>query len=109
MASTKLDSSTISKITQRESAITGTPEPTKGGPTAQAQKHVGESISGDAVSDIVQGERKITGKSGPMKDGPASVVQSEASQNQVSMLSPSPYSFSLTFATEQLIPNQSHG
>lgn len=80
MASSKLDSQTISNITSKESEITGSSQPVKGGPTAQTQKHVGEEVSGAAVSDIVKGEMKITGESGPRQGGPASTVQSQATQ-----------------------------
>jgi hypothetical protein len=72
----KLDSSTISNITQAENEITGQVNPVKGGPTAQAQKHAGEPINSDALHDITEGEKKITGGE-RVKGGPTATAQSE--------------------------------
>jgi hypothetical protein len=71
-----LNSNTISEITEKEKELTGSDRPVKGGPTAQAQKHAGETISSAAVGDITQGERKITGEDGPIQGGPAAAAQS---------------------------------
>lgn len=57
----KLNSENISKITEAEKQITGSDQPVKGGPTAQAQSHVGETINSETLSDITKGEKKITG------------------------------------------------
>lgn len=81
-ASTVLDAEIVSKITEKEKAITDQVNPVKGGPTAQAQKHVGEQLSSQNISDITKGERKITGQDQPVKDGPTSAAQSMLSQNQ---------------------------
>lgn len=86
MAQRKLDSQTISEITQKENEITHQSEPVKGGPTAQAQKHANQSISNpNVVADIVKGETKITQNDAPIAGGPAAKVMSEAAQagNQV--------------------------
>jgi hypothetical protein len=80
MASSKVDSETISKITEREATLSGSNQPTPGGPTAQAQKHAGEPLSGEVVSDITQGEKAITGRDGAVKGGPSAFVQSELTQ-----------------------------
>ena len=75
-----INSSTISSITDKEKEITGSENPVKGGPTAQAQKHAGEEFSGAAVSDITQGEKNITGDDVPVKGGPASMAQSQGAK-----------------------------
>ena len=75
-----LDSETISKITDVEKKITGQERPVKGGPTAQAQKHVGEQINAsDVWRDITEGEKKITNEGRSVVGGPNAVAQSEAS------------------------------
>ena len=76
--STVLDSNTISKITEKEKEITGKEGPVKGGPTAQAQKHVGEQLNSNNLSDITKGETKITGESGARQGGPTNAAQSMA-------------------------------
>jgi hypothetical protein len=80
-ASTVLDSANISKITEKEKEITGQVSPVKGGPTVQAQKHVGERLNSRNISDITKGEKKITGQDQPVKDGPTGAAQSMLSQN----------------------------
>jgi hypothetical protein len=82
MASNKLDSETISDITAKEKTLSNQARPVKGGPTAQAQKHVGEDVNPSAVSDITQGERKITGQDAPVSGGPAAFAQSLSSSAQ---------------------------
>lgn len=72
----KVDSDLMSKMTAEEKKITGQANPVKGGPTAQAQKHVNQPLSSEVVSDITKGEEKITGNPNPKEGGPASTVQS---------------------------------
>ncbi|CAN8097524.1 unnamed protein product [Discula destructiva] len=73
-----VDSQTISRIAHKESQLTGQTEPVKGGPTAQAQKHVHEPLSPNVVSDITKGEQRITNQSGPVADRPAAFATSKA-------------------------------
>lgn len=75
-ASGFLDSATISKITATEKSLTGSDNPTKGGPTSQAQKHLGEPITSEALHDITEGEKRVTGGE-RVKGGPTSTAQSE--------------------------------
>lgn len=82
-----LNSSTISNLTEKEKELTGSDRPVKGGPTAQAQKHAGEKVTGSAVSDITQGERKITGQDAPLQGGPAATAQSHLAQVRQPVLS----------------------
>lgn len=77
----KLDAETISKITDAEKDITGSDDPARGGPTAQAQKHVGETIGSQNLHDITEGEKKITGGE-RLKGGPTSTAQSELAQSR---------------------------
>lgn len=76
-----LDSETISKITEKESEITGQDDPVRRGPTAQAQKHVGEPITSEVLHDITEGEKNITGGE-RVKGGPTSVTQSELAKSR---------------------------
>jgi len=75
----KLDSQTINKITDAEKSITGSDvDVTAGGPTAMAQKHVGEDLRGQNIlHDITEGEKKITHQARPVAGGPTAVAQSE--------------------------------
>ena len=73
--SIRIDSLTISKITEKEKEITGETGPVKGGPTAMAQKHAGESLNDSVISDITNGEKKIN-DGDLVADGPTAVVQS---------------------------------
>ena len=75
----KADSQTISQFTQKEKEITGSDQPAKGGPTAQAQKHVGRTLDSDVISDITKGEKTITGGE-RVKGGPTSTAQSMATK-----------------------------
>lgn len=76
-----LDSNTISQVTQRESQLTGQPDPVKGGPTAQAQKHANESLANPKIaSDITKGEDSITHHGGPVPGGPAAFIISQTTQ-----------------------------
>ncbi|KAF2449808.1 hypothetical protein P171DRAFT_427958 [Karstenula rhodostoma CBS 690.94] len=76
-----LDSETISKITEKEKQITGEDGPVRRGPTAQAQKHVGEPITSEALHDITEGEKNITGGERG-KGGPTSTAQSELAKSR---------------------------
>jgi hypothetical protein len=53
----KVDASFISQITAAEKQLTGSDEPVKGGPTAMAQKHVGQNLTAHVVHDITAGEK----------------------------------------------------
>lgn len=77
-----LNSNTISEITAKEKELTGSDLPVRGGPTAQAQKHAGQTISSSTVSDITQGERKITGEDAPVQGGPAATAQSHLAEGR---------------------------
>ncbi|KAK5217876.1 hypothetical protein LTR72_009047 [Exophiala xenobiotica] len=70
----KLDSETISTITEKEKQLTGSDNPQKGGSTAQAQSHAGEPLNSDIISSITQGEKNIIGDR--VKGGPTATVQS---------------------------------
>lgn len=75
-AAATLNSDIISQITDREKKITGKDGPSTGGPTAQAQKHVGQQLTSTIVLDIAKGEQVLTGRNDPTLDGPAAFVQS---------------------------------
>jgi hypothetical protein len=53
----KVDAHFISQITAAEKQLTGSDEPVKGGPTAMAQKHVGQNLTAQVVHDITEGEK----------------------------------------------------
>lgn len=53
-----------------------------GGPTAMAQKHVGEKIDGKILHDMTEGEKKVTGEKRPVAGGPTAVVQSWLSNSR---------------------------
>ncbi|KAF1832217.1 hypothetical protein BDW02DRAFT_590609 [Decorospora gaudefroyi] len=74
--SVTVDANLISRITAAEKLITGSDEPAKGGPTAQAQSHIGQPLTASVVKDITAGENLITGSVNPTKGGPTSVAQS---------------------------------
>jgi hypothetical protein len=80
-ASGKLDSETLSKITDAEKKLTGQARPVAGGPTAQAQSHAKEPITSEALHDITEGEKKITGGE-RVKGGPTSTAQSELAKSR---------------------------
>lgn len=87
MANRTVESQDISEITNREKTLTGQDDPVKGGPTAQAQRHVHDRISsGSVISDIAKGEEAITHNGAPVAGGPAAAAQSQAAQarNEVS-------------------------
>jgi hypothetical protein len=77
----RLDSDTISKITEKEKNITGADGPTRGGPTAKAQQHAGEPITSEVLHDITEGEKEITGGE-RIKGGPTSAAQSELGKSR---------------------------
>jgi hypothetical protein len=72
----KVDSELMAKMTEEEKKITGHDKPTKGGPTAQAQKNANQSLNSEVIRDITKGEEKITGNPNPMQAGPTSTAQS---------------------------------
>lgn len=76
----KLDSETISRITEAEKTLTGAEGPVKGGPTAQAQKHVGENINSENLHDITEGEKKIASER--VAGGPTATAQSELGKSR---------------------------
>jgi hypothetical protein len=80
-ASGKLDSETLSKITDAEKKLTGEARPVAGGPTAQAQSHAKEPITSEALHDITEGEKKVTGGE-RVKGGPTSTAQSELAKSR---------------------------
>ncbi|KAL0567945.1 hypothetical protein V5O48_014041, partial [Marasmius crinis-equi] len=73
----RIDSTTLHNITQAEKELTGADAPVRGGPTAQAQKHVGEELNSQNLHDIHIGEQKVTGMTGegPVKGGPTATAQ----------------------------------
>lgn len=77
-----LDSGNISKITEKEKELTGEDGPVKGGPTAQAQRHAGETINSQTLHDITEGEKKVTGGE-RVKGGPTSAAQSILGQVRI--------------------------
>ncbi|KAF3915533.1 hypothetical protein ABW21_db0204029 [Orbilia brochopaga] len=81
--SSRIDSSTVSKITQAEKDLTGLDGPVAGGPTARAQQHAGEAITSSVLHDITEGEKVVMmDGSGPVKGGPTAVAQSELAKTQ---------------------------
>ncbi|KAK5937561.1 hypothetical protein PMZ80_010181 [Knufia obscura] len=70
-----LNSENISKVTDAEKKLTGSENPVKGGPTAQAQSHAGEPINSQTLHDITEGEKKITGGE-RVAGGPTATAQS---------------------------------
>lgn len=81
-ATGKLDSDTISKITEAEKSITGSDHPVRDGPTAQAQKHVNEPINSETLRDITEGEKKVTGNDRPVSGGPTAAAQRELAKSR---------------------------
>ncbi|KAI2464317.1 hypothetical protein F4781DRAFT_439711 [Annulohypoxylon bovei var. microspora] len=68
----------ISKIVAKEKELTGENRPVASGPTAQAQKHANEPVTGKVISDIAQGEKHVTSRGVPIHGGPAAFAQSFA-------------------------------
>lgn len=100
MAQRTVDSDLISNITHKENELTQQPEPVKGGPTAQAQRHVSDKITNpNVVSDIVKGEDDITHNGAPVAGGPGALAMSEAAQarNEVSLFYHTTYLYLPTY------------
>jgi len=74
--SVTIDSNLLSQITAAEKALTNKEGPITDGPTACAQKHVGQQLTSQIISEITDAENAITGSAQPTKGGPTSVVQS---------------------------------
>lgn len=114
MAQRTVDSHIISEITHKESHLTHQPNPIKGGPTAQAQKHAGDTLSdGHIISDIAKAEEGITHHGGPVPGGPAAFVQSEIAhaRNEVSNCSKTvslPPPFPFVYVISQIYNNLIH-
>lgn len=70
-----LNSENISRITEKETQLTGEDRPIKDGPTARAQSHAGETINSQTLRDITEGEKKVTGGE-RVKGGPTAEAQS---------------------------------
>lgn len=74
--STTIDSNLLSQITAAEKTLTNKDGPIPNGPTARAQKHVGQQLTSQIISEITDAEKAITGSEGPTQGGPTSIVQS---------------------------------
>jgi hypothetical protein len=64
---------------QRESELTGSVDPIKGGPAAKAQSHANQPLDSSVISDITRGEKLATGGE-RVKGGPTSFAQSLATK-----------------------------
>lgn len=73
--SVTIDSSFLSQITAAEKTLTNKEGPITNGPTARAQKHVGQQLTSQIISEITDAENAITGSAQPTKGGPTSVAQ----------------------------------
>lgn len=71
-----IDSNILSQITAAEKTLTNKDGPIPNGPTAQAQKHVGQQLTRQVIHDITEAEKAITGSEQPTKGGPTAVAQS---------------------------------
>ncbi|KAJ4337940.1 hypothetical protein N0V87_004287 [Didymella glomerata] len=74
--SVTIDSNLLSQITAAEKTLTNKEGPITDGPTARAQKHVGQQLTSQIISEITDAENAITGSAQPTKGGPTSVAQS---------------------------------
>lgn len=74
--SVTIDSNLLSQITAAEKTLTNKEGPITDGPTARAQKHVGQELTSQIISEITDAENAITGSAQPTKGGPTSVAQS---------------------------------
>jgi hypothetical protein len=74
--SVTIDSNLLSQITAAEKTLTNKEGPITDGPTARAQKHVGQQLTAQIISEITDAENAITGSTQPTKGGPTSVAQS---------------------------------
>jgi hypothetical protein len=70
-----IDSDLLSQITAAEKTLTNKDGPITDGPTARAQKHVGQQLTSQVIHEITEAEKAITGSSGPTKGGPTAVAQ----------------------------------
>lgn len=71
-----IDSHILSQITAAEKTITNQEGPVPNGPTARAQKHVGQQLTSQVIHEITEAEKAITGSERPTKGGPTAVAQS---------------------------------
>lgn len=74
--SVTIDSNLLSQITAAEKALTNKDGPITDGPTARAQKHVGQQLTAQVIREITDAENAISGSDRPTKGGPTAVVQS---------------------------------
>ena len=73
--SVTIDSDLLSQITAAEKTLTNTDGPITDGPTARAQKHVGQQLTSQIIAEITEAEKAITGSNGPTKGGPTALAQ----------------------------------
>lgn len=78
-----VDSTTLHNITEAEKQITGKDGPVRGGPTAQAQKHVREPISDAVLDDIRKGEEKIASNGANATSTTANNTSTTASSSSI--------------------------
>lgn len=74
--SVTIDSQLLSQITAAEKTLTNQDGPVPNGPTARAQKHVGQQLTSQVIHEITEAEKAITGSERPTKGGPTAVAQS---------------------------------
>lgn len=74
--SVTIDSNILSQITAAEKTLTNQDGPITNGPTARAQKHVGQQLTAQVIREITDAEKEITGSERPTKGGPTAVAQS---------------------------------
>ena len=74
--SVTIDSNILSQITAAEKTLTNQDGPIPNGPTARAQKHVGQKLTAQVIREITDAEKKITGSERPTKGGPTAIAQS---------------------------------
>jgi hypothetical protein len=74
--SVTIDSNILSQITAAEKTLTNQDGPVSNGPTARAQKHVGQQLTAQVIREITDAEKEITGSERPTKGGPTAIAQS---------------------------------
>lgn len=74
--SVTIDSNLLSQITAAEKTLTNRDGPITNGPTARAQKHVGQQLTAQVIREITDAEKEITGSEQPTKGGPTAIAQS---------------------------------
>jgi hypothetical protein len=74
--SVTIDSNLLSQITAAEKTLTNKDGPIPNGPTARAQKHVGQQLTSQVIREITDAEKEITGSERPTKGGPTAIAQS---------------------------------